>query len=291
MSPPSDSASWFRRASRDPVARFLLAGALIFVVDRGLRARRGAEGPIVISARLEEGLRAQYQQRFGRAPSPGEAQRLVDDFVREEALVREATSLSLDRGDPIIRRRLVQKMEMVLRGNLVIERPDDAACRAWMAEHPEEVALDERISLRQAFASRDRRGSAARDDAAAWVGRASSADDPAAALSGLGDAFPLGPALEARTRTELGEQFGTAFRDALANCQVGRACGPIESRYGFHAVVVTRREPAGTLPFVRARPIAERALLRDREDAALGRAVAEVIARHGVRRVDDRSGR
>lgn len=291
MTDPSLRASRLRRALRDPVVRFLVLGALIFATHRLLRGRSPADGPIVLSSRLVEGLREQHRQRFGRNPSPSEEQRLVDDFVREEALVRDATELGLDRGDPIIRRRLVQKMEMVLRGNLDIARPDDAACRAYLAEHPEEVALDERISLRHAFASRDRRGTAARDDAAAFVTQASASQDPAAALNGLGDAFALGTSVERKTLTDLGRQFGESFRQAVASCQIGRACGPVESTFGFHAVVVTRREPSGTLPFAQARPIAERAILRDREEAALGRAMEAVVARHGVRRVDDRSAR
>lgn len=289
MTDPSRRDSRLHRALRDPVVRFLIVGALIFAVHR---AMGGTENePIVVSSRLVEGLEEQHRQRFGREPSPSEAQRLVDEFVREEAMVREATNLALDRGDPIVRRRLVQKMEMILRGNLDIERPDDAACRAWIAEHPQEVALDERISLRHAFASRDRRGNTARDDAAGFLAGITTAEDPAAALAGLGDAFALGPSIERRTLTDLGRQLGDGFRDSLRECAIGRPCGPIESTFGFHAVVVTRKEPAGALSFAQARPIAERAILRDREDAALGRAIEEVVARHGVRRVEDRSAR
>ena len=39
--------------------------------------------------------------------------RLIENKVREEILYREALALGLDKGDNIVKRRLVQKMEFV----------------------------------------------------------------------------------------------------------------------------------------------------------------------------------
>jgi hypothetical protein len=48
-----------------------------------------------------------------RSPTASESDRLVADYVREEVLYREALALGLDRDDLVVRRRLVQKMEML----------------------------------------------------------------------------------------------------------------------------------------------------------------------------------
>ncbi|MGB5266423.1 MAG: hypothetical protein WBN30_07535, partial [Polyangiales bacterium] len=50
------------------------------------------------------------------ALSDEELQRLIDDYVREEVLHREAIALGLDDDDYIIRRRLVQKLEFITEG-------------------------------------------------------------------------------------------------------------------------------------------------------------------------------
>lgn len=302
--PPSESnESRVRRAARDPVVRFLVIGAALFAAHEWRRVARDVGDPIVVSSGFVEGLREEHRQRFGRVPSPGELERAVTDYVREEALVREATALGLDRGDSIIRRRLAQKMEMQLRGGLEIARPDDAAIRAYVDAHPEDFARDARFSLRHAFFARDRRGDAARAEAetalAALAATASAAPsgtdagpaDPGERLRGLGDAFPLGQELVRKSGADVERQFGARFRAGLETCALARPCGPIESTYGFHVVVVSAREPAGTLPFAEARALAERALLRDLEEAALERAISEVIARHPVERTRDRGAR
>ena len=43
--------------------------------------------------------------------SPTQREKLLDEFIREEVLFREARSLNLDEKDYIIRQRMVQKVE------------------------------------------------------------------------------------------------------------------------------------------------------------------------------------
>ncbi len=219
-------------------------------------------------------------------------------WVRQEALVREAEALGLDRDDPIIRRRLAEKTELVLCSQASIERPTDAEIRAWIEENPEQVARDSRTSFLHAFALRDTRPSSAQADASRWVtalarapdapiaAGAADAPDAAAQARTLGDAFALGPEITRMTTGDIAVRFGDAFSTALAACEVGRSCGPIESRYGFHAVVVTLREAWGTLEFAAAKPIADRAILREREDASLARSIDALVTRDGVVRAE-----
>ena len=47
------------------------------------------------------------------SPTPEDIRRLIENKVREEILYREALALGLDKGDNIVKRRLVQKMEFV----------------------------------------------------------------------------------------------------------------------------------------------------------------------------------
>jgi hypothetical protein len=41
----------------------------------------------------------------------------VDEYVREEALYREAIALGLDQGDYVIRQRLIQRLELMFEDN------------------------------------------------------------------------------------------------------------------------------------------------------------------------------
>ncbi len=63
---------------------------------------------------------------MGRPPTGRELRRLIDEAVRDEILYREALRLSLDRDDPIVRRRLAQKMTFMLEDNTEVQAPGHA---------------------------------------------------------------------------------------------------------------------------------------------------------------------
>src|SRR4030095_5155173 len=103
-----------QRALREPLIHFLGAGALLFVFHAFVsESHAPAAGRIVVSAAQVENLRAVFQKTWQRSPSPEEQQGLIDGYVREEVLYREGLALGLDRDDPLIRRRVRQKVDLL----------------------------------------------------------------------------------------------------------------------------------------------------------------------------------
>ncbi len=232
---------------REPLMHFVVLGALLFAAD-GVRARWHArrrsavtatlrDDRIVVDEHVRRALAREDELRFGRPPDAARVRTLVDAWVRDEVLVREGLRLGLDRGDPIVRRRLVQKMELVLESEATISPPDDAALGAYLATHREGFRLPGRASVTQVFFARERRGANALSDAAALL--ATRAVDPS-----RGDAFPFGTTLEHRAESDLTATFGPAFMRAVAGAPLGTWVGPVESRFGAHLVLVRDREAA-----------------------------------------------
>ena len=54
-----------------------------------------------------------FSRTWQRPPTREELEGLIRDRVREEVYYREAMAMGLDQGDPIIRRRLQQKLQFV----------------------------------------------------------------------------------------------------------------------------------------------------------------------------------
>src|SRR6476469_6919771 len=102
-----------KRWYREPLVQMALAGAVLFALYRWVSPPRPGQR-IEVSAEVVRGLRADHARRTGAAPTAAEEQALVRRYVENEALYREALALTLDRGDVIVRRRLVQKMELFL---------------------------------------------------------------------------------------------------------------------------------------------------------------------------------
>ena len=122
---------------REPLVWFGIVGLGIFGLDR-LWPAPVADGPIPVSDATVVGLVAGFAEGQGRAPTDPEVQALIETHADEQRALREARSLGLDRADPVVRRRLLQKLAFLDAGAL--PDPGDAALAAFLADQPERFA-------------------------------------------------------------------------------------------------------------------------------------------------------
>jgi hypothetical protein len=103
-----------RRIARSPVVHFLALGAALFgLVHATGETRDPASYRIVLDAAQVDALLAGFTRSHERPPTAEELRALVDEQVREEVYVREALARGMDRDDPVVRRRLREKIEVV----------------------------------------------------------------------------------------------------------------------------------------------------------------------------------
>lgn len=205
-----------------------------------LEGASGADRHIVVTAAKRRWLDEHLARQWRRPPTAAESDRSVADFVREEVLYREALALGLDRDDLVVRRRLVQKMEMLaLRDGPGISEPD--LMDHYLA-HRADYALPESVSFRHVFFSVAARGAGAH--AAAGAALADRHDGRASGASGLGDPPPMPPEVSDWTRPMVEARFGPGFAAAVFEAGPAGWSGPVASAYGYHLVYVTRRTPA-----------------------------------------------
>ncbi len=256
----------FRPLLREPLAHFLVLGGLLFALYQWRTGGAGAgSNRIVVSQGQLASLAASFQRTWMRPPTDAELKGLLDDFVREEIAVREATAQGLEQGDIVIRRRLRQKFEFLVEDELAAGAPTDAELQAWLTTHPDHFRREPVIGFRQVFLSTDRRGARARDDAAALLARLRAGADPAA----LGDPTLLPPEVPPSTLSDIGSQFGDSFATAIAAQDPGQWAGPVASGYGLHLVYLTAKTPGGAPPLNEVRSEVGRDLLAARRTAAL----------------------
>ena len=264
MIPSSRVRSWLR----EPALHFVVIGLGLFGLHAAV-ARRAAPTRIVVSASFIEGLGREQAARNGRPPTADEERGLIDRFIDDEVLYREAIALGLDRGDLIVRRRLVQKMEFVARGASPEREPATAELQAFLDAHAERYGAKAAASFRHVFLSRDRHGDAVHADAV----RALAALRAGAEPGGVGDPFLQGASWKARTEPEVAVIFGDAFAKAVLGLAPGAWSEPIESSYGEHLVRVESRAPAGA-------PALSEVLARVREDWLSARREEDDLAAH-----------
>jgi hypothetical protein len=133
-----------RRIAREPLVQFVVVGALLFGLHLLLRGDRGAAGGarVVVGEVTVAALASRWTEQRGRPPTAEELRREIDAWVRDEVLYREAIALGLDREDPIVRERLVGKLELLARGKGDEEVLSDDEVRAFFEANLERYRLE-----------------------------------------------------------------------------------------------------------------------------------------------------
>ena len=241
---------------RAPLLQFFLLGALLLLAYRALKPPPKTQ--ITLTAEALAGFEKDFQRRHGRPPSEAERQAQRESYLDSEVLYREALSRHLDRGDVIIRRRLIQKMEFVLDA-LVEEEAAPLSSQAlseFYAQHAERYRQPARFSLVQVFvAASPPSPTVPRTEPLARAQAIRQRLLRGAEPGSLGDPFIRGTQLREQSESELAAIFGPTFAASVATLPVGSWSEPIASSYGLHAVQLTaptpQQQPA--LPSVRAR--------------------------------------
>lgn len=248
---------------REPLIHFALLGLLLFTVYRAVAPDDEEERLVVVTPAVVAGLRADHERRHGTPPTASEEEALVERFIEGEVLYREALALGLDRGDVIVRRRLVQKMEFLSERMATVEPPDDAQLQVYLEEHRESYALPARISFEHVFVATDRQA----DPIEAARVLLERLRDGAAPRS-LGDPFLRGSTFQLLSQADTAAIFGTDFAAALPDLELGRWVGPLPSAYGQHLVRVGSREPAEVAALDSVRALVQRDWLAAQQTAA-----------------------
>ncbi|MYD70807.1 MAG: peptidyl-prolyl cis-trans isomerase [Acidobacteria bacterium] len=263
-----------------PLLVFLFLGTAVFLFGRW-QDQAEAEGRVVsVSEDQIAAIRQRWVAQWGREPTPRELRGLIDDAVREEILYREARRLALDRNDPIVRRRLAQKLTFMLEDNADVPAPAAEDVETHFAVHADRYRVPRRTTFRHVFLGDDGRTDPAAD-AVDLLDEARRGRD--GAWRDLGDPFILLREYADRSDQEIAELFGGRFAAALSDVAVGRWHGPVRSAHDTHLVLVMGRTEPRTPDFDDVRLRVADDLLAIRRRAQNQAAIQAVRERYEVR--------
>ena len=230
------------RLLREPLFHFALLGTVVFLVHAfvGDRLATDARHRIEITAAGVDLLAGRWQSCWQRPPTDEELRGLVDAHVREEVLYREALAVGLDENDVVVRRRMVQKMEMLSQNLALLVDPTDQELQAFFQERQEEYRVQPQLSFSQVYFNMDRRGAAGEEEARRVLAELRSTSPSPPSASERGDRFMLGHDYTLVSPDEVARDFGEIFAQALFALDPGWQ-GPIASAYGLHIVHVGER--------------------------------------------------
>jgi len=283
---------------KEPLLHFLAAGAALFLLFEIAGNNEENIGSKVIEIDRDTLLTFIQFRTKAFEPSIAEArlaelsdealERLIDDYVREEALYREALALGMDKNDYVIKRRMIQSIEFITNGFVAAATDvSDEDLRNHYEANRDDYYIEPHVTFTHVFFSAERHG---REQTMAMAGqklRQLNAESVAfSEATRHGDRFPYMTNYVERVPDFVASHFGAVMADAVFALQPDEKtwAGPFESGYGAHLVLLTRKT-AGRYPdmeeiLTTVRQDAERVALRDAQD----RAIQAIVDTYDIRR-------
>ena len=225
---------------REPLVQFFFIGALIYLLY-GVFAEPVAEETdktIVVSAGELEWMNASWQKRWNRPPTAEEFDGLVQQYIKETVLYREALTMGLNKHDQIIRRRLAQKLEFLAKDLVALTPPTEEELQTYFNEHMSFYQEPARFTFTQVFIDPDKRGDATLADAEKIKAALIAQGDAVENAGELGDDLMLQNYYPENDKADIQRLFGSGFAESVTELSPGQWHGPVLSGYGVHLVYV-----------------------------------------------------
>ena len=224
--------------SDEPFIAFAIIGGLLFMLH-GFRntADQATVETIEVRPATVRALEQVQQDLVGRPLTDKERQEIVEGFIEDEVLMREAFRRGLEKKDSRVRKRLLNVMRSTL--DQPVAQPTQPELQAYFQEHRDQYVTGETISFDHVFFG---------------YGSADEPADMAEFLKGLragqdhtqlGDYTVFGRILRDRSRNQLRRMVGPEFAEQAFALEPNQWHGPIESRHGVHFLrIIERKDPA-----------------------------------------------
>lgn len=274
---------------KEPLLHFLGAGLVLFLGYSAIENTSNLETDDQVIV-VDRAALLTFLQFRSRAFDPEAAERaldsmpdetrnaLIEEFVREEALFREALALGLDEGDDIIRRRMVQKVEYLAQGFVELGlEVDEGMIRSYFDENRDLYREPALITFTHVFFDAELRGEEGAAEAAnTAIVVLNTGNVPFSEAIEYGDRFPFHLNYVERGSEEVAAHFGPGMAGQVfeLSASVNRWAGPYLSPYGAHVVMVSQNQPARDLEFFEVR---ER-ILSDLSEIEMHRRTEEAIS-------------
>lgn len=150
-----------KKIIQEPLVHFLFIGLFIFVFN-GLfnpDPNIAEDETILIDDNDINRLISQYQQVWNETPDEQTISKLIDQYIESEITYREALAMNLDHNDEIIKRRLKQKYEFLVKDLISSSEVPDNELRSFYQDHKSKFKTDKLYSFSQYYFSPDKRSS------------------------------------------------------------------------------------------------------------------------------------
>jgi parvulin-like peptidyl-prolyl cis-trans isomerase-like protein len=216
---------------REPLLHFILLGGLLFALHFLVAARADDSRTIVIGADVDKEARDTFSAARGRQPNARELEALRQVWLDNEVLYREGIALEVDRGDIMIRDRVIFKALSIIDASVKLPEVDDQQLRQWFEANRVKYDEPARYSFQEAVLAGENSEAAVREFVAAL-----GAGGPGQIDAGL-------RVFKDRPHDNLSQSYGAEFATELEQLAPGE-WRALRTRDGWRAIQLGSITPA-----------------------------------------------
>jgi len=241
----------FTRLFTEPLIQFLIVGAGIYGAYAlfGTPEENFRDTLVHVDSNRINAFISEWESRWNRPPTQQEIDGLIQSYIREDVLYRQAVAMGLNEDDPITRRRMAQKLEFLTSDLAMMVQPEAGELELYFEQNKEPYRQPDRLTFSQVFLDPDAREDATLDDAAALLAQLQAAGVPDVQTLEAGDQNMLQSYFQSATEMDVTRQMGTAFTTSVLALEPGKWHGPVLSGYGVHLVYVYDHQKAPPAEF------------------------------------------
>ncbi len=280
---------------KEPLLHFLLISALLFFlynINKSQNNNLDTDNIVVSEVELVKYI--QYRKRAFKPQASGselekldkyELQNLIDNYIREQVLYREAISLGLDQEDYIIKQRLIQKIEFLLKGFVETEltvTQDDVEKHYRL--HQQKYTIPARISFSHIyFNNQDRTQIETLEHVTIVLQQLRDNQLFPAQVRDRGDRFIYFKNYADKSHAFVASHFGEAFSDKVFQLkETDIWSGPLRSDHGEHIVWVNKKQSERLSSLEEVYDRVEDNVRVELVDAAVEKKIQEIIQKYTI---------
>ena len=249
----------------DPLTHFVIVGGAIFVV---YSLHHSDKPRIAVTPAIQQSLAKEYELLHGGPPDAHDLAGLVDNYVADEVLFREAVAQGMHLSDAKTRERLIEKLRFSMTDPVADPTPEELV--NFYADNLSLYYSEPKFSFDQVFYLKP-------------------PEAPAEVLSQLrsgeqltGDPFWLGSHFEDYPQSMLRGVLGQRFIDGLHTASPGEWMGPIVSARGTHFVRLKTITAPALMPYAQVKDQVENDWLARRRSSSVTAKIREAEAKYDI---------
>jgi peptidyl-prolyl cis-trans isomerase C len=240
----------FSNILKEPFIQFLILGSLLFLLVTYIQKNKiNSSREIVIDNNRVDLMIVNYKNQTGNLPAKIQIDAMINSYIREEILYREAKKTGLDKDDEIVRRRLSQKLEFLKTDLAEIKTPSENELKQFYTGNPILFQEEATVSFTHIYFSTDGSNDSTAKRKALIVLKDLTRSNTQHAPE-KGDAFPMQYDYTDQSLLDVKQNFGDKpMVDSLFHSAINVWIGPVQSGYGWHLLFISKRNNNKLLPF------------------------------------------